>query len=162
MGRPNWALLLPGGRRRSVRSGHWDSIACVSNSPSGRRAFVPAFLVSCGRTSGHRLQSITWRVTRSLPLTGARSSDQLAEQLDSPPSSRIVVLAQQAGAHEGDKRQTREHRTHAVPEVPRAFVRGPRARQLARRRAWANAILRRSLEDGEKFTEDDLKVHRSA
>src|SRR5215217_7310216 len=67
------------------------------------------------------------------------------------PSSRTAVLAQQAGAYEGEEHQNREHRTHAVPEVPRAFVRGPRSRQLARGRAWANAILRRSLEEGEKL-----------
>src|SRR5215207_10837704 len=50
-----------------------------------------------------------------------------------------TVLAQQAGANEGDERQKREHRAHTVPEVPRAFVSGSRARQLARRRIGGDA-----------------------
>src|SRR5215207_1528701 len=50
-----------------------------------------------------------------------------------------TVLAQQAGGNEGDERQKREHCPHAVPEVPRVFVSGSRARQLARRRVGGDA-----------------------
>src|SRR5918993_579212 len=86
------------------------------------------------RTRGPFTDGLSIGGSRGLPLTGARSSDQLAKQLGAPLIA-TAVLAQQAGAHEGEERQNREHRTHAVPEVPHAFVRGPRACQLARGRA---------------------------
>src|SRR5215203_346276 len=41
------------------------------------------------------------------------------------PSPPAAVLAQEAGADEGQERHRREHRPHAVPEVPRPLVGGP-------------------------------------
>src|SRR5215207_5111225 len=65
-----------------------------------------------------------------------------------------TVLAQQAGGNEGDERQKREHCPHAVPEVPRVFVSGSRARQLARRRVGGDAsklLVQRDVdEDGQQ------------
>src|SRR5215217_4657861 len=63
----------------------------------------------------------------------ARPADQRAGALHTSPSPPAAVLAQEAGADEGQERHRREHRPHAVPEVPRTLVGGPRAGQLVGR-----------------------------
>ena len=122
-------------------SGHRES--CRARGPEGRLrtiSHLEGHAVSRSRAPGRRINSL--------------NNSGL-------PSSRTAVLAQQAGAQQGEERQNREHRTHAVPEVPHAFVRGPRACQLAWGRAGGDVsellVHRRVHEDRKQETSPDIE-----